>query len=155
MYQTNLPNQLELPQIVVIGSQSVGKSSVLESVIGRDFLPRGKGIVTRRPIEIHLTNTNKAEDKEREEWAEFSEKRDQKYFSNEEIRKQIIALTEAVVGPNKAVSSVPIKIKFFSPRVPNLMLVDLPGMTKVYLNIKINKVIKNVFIIIFYLIESR
>lgn len=32
---------LDLPQIVVVGSQSSGKSSVLESIVGRDFLPRG------------------------------------------------------------------------------------------------------------------
>jgi Dynamin family len=31
-------------------SQSSGKSSVLENIVGRDFLPRGSGIVTRRPL---------------------------------------------------------------------------------------------------------
>lgn len=31
---------LDLPQIVVVGSQSSGKSSVLENIVGRDFLPR-------------------------------------------------------------------------------------------------------------------
>ncbi|KAJ0444181.1 putative dynamin, GTPase region, Dynamin superfamily [Helianthus annuus] len=30
--------------------KSSGKSSVLESIIGRDFLPRGSGIVTRRHL---------------------------------------------------------------------------------------------------------
>ena len=39
---------IDLPQIAVVGSQSSGKSSVLENVVGRDFLPRGSGIVTRR-----------------------------------------------------------------------------------------------------------
>jgi dynamin 1-like protein len=32
---------LDLPQIIVVGSQSSGKSSVLEAIVGRDFLPRG------------------------------------------------------------------------------------------------------------------
>jgi dynamin 1-like protein len=45
---------LELPQIVVVGSQSSGKSSVLEALVGRDFLPRGSGIVTRRPLVLQL-----------------------------------------------------------------------------------------------------
>jgi hypothetical protein len=31
---------IDLPQIVVVGSQSSGKSSVLENIVGRDFLPR-------------------------------------------------------------------------------------------------------------------
>ncbi|GBM84435.1 Dynamin-1 [Araneus ventricosus] len=37
---------LDLPQIAVIGGQSAGKSSVLENFVGKDFLPRGSGIVT-------------------------------------------------------------------------------------------------------------
>jgi vacuolar protein sorting-associated protein 1 len=45
-----ITNPIDLPQIVVIGSQSGGKSSVLENIVGRDFLPRGTGIVTRRPL---------------------------------------------------------------------------------------------------------
>lgn len=42
--------KLDLPQIAVVGSQSSGKSSVLEALVGRDFLPRGSNIVTRRPL---------------------------------------------------------------------------------------------------------
>ncbi|KAF9538661.1 vacuolar protein sorting-associated protein 1 [Mortierella hygrophila] len=49
-------NPIDLPQIVVIGSQSSGKSSVLENIVGRDFLPRGSGIVTRRPLVLQLIN---------------------------------------------------------------------------------------------------
>ncbi|KAF9197689.1 vacuolar protein sorting-associated protein 1, partial [Podila verticillata] len=49
-------NPVDLPQIVVIGSQSSGKSSVLENIVGRDFLPRGTGIVTRRPLVLQLIN---------------------------------------------------------------------------------------------------
>jgi hypothetical protein len=49
--------QISLPQIVVVGSQSAGKSSVLENIVGRDFLPRGSGIVTRRPLILQLIHT--------------------------------------------------------------------------------------------------
>lgn len=45
---------IDLPQITVVGSQSAGKSSVLENIVGRDFLPRGNGIVTRRPLVLQL-----------------------------------------------------------------------------------------------------
>ena len=51
-------NPIDLPQIVVVGSQSSGKSSVLESFVGKDFLPRGSGIVTRRPLILQLVNTS-------------------------------------------------------------------------------------------------
>ena len=53
---------LDLPQIVVIGGQSSGKSSVLEAVVGRSFLPRGTGIVTRRPLVLQLFNTSSSLD---------------------------------------------------------------------------------------------
>lgn len=45
---------LDLPLLTVIGSQSAGKSSVLENIVGKDFLPRGTGIVTRRPLVLQL-----------------------------------------------------------------------------------------------------
>lgn len=41
--------------------QSSGKSSVLESLVGRDFLPRGSGIVTRRPLVLQLIHISKTE----------------------------------------------------------------------------------------------
>ena len=47
---------IQLPQIVVVGLQSSGKSSVLESIVGKDFLPRGKDIVTRCPLILQLIN---------------------------------------------------------------------------------------------------
>ena len=53
--------KFSLPQIAVIGGQSAGKSSVLESFVGRDFLPRGSNIVTRRPLVLQLIN-NKTDD---------------------------------------------------------------------------------------------
>ncbi|KAI5305493.1 hypothetical protein KEM56_004286 [Ascosphaera pollenicola] len=48
---------MTLPSIVVIGSQSSGKSSVLEAIVGHEFLPKGSNMVTRRPIELTLINT--------------------------------------------------------------------------------------------------
>ncbi|CAN3365350.1 dynamin-related protein Dnm1p [Diutina catenulata] len=47
---------IDLPLLAVVGSQSCGKSSVLENIVGRDFLPRGTGIVTRRPLVLQLIN---------------------------------------------------------------------------------------------------
>ena len=36
-----LDKQLSLPKVVVLGNQSSGKSSLLEQIVGLDFLPRG------------------------------------------------------------------------------------------------------------------
>jgi ABC-type branched-subunit amino acid transport system ATPase component len=36
-----LEELIRLPKVVVVGSQSSGKSSLLEQIVGIDFLPRG------------------------------------------------------------------------------------------------------------------
>lgn len=119
----------------MLGSQSVGKSSVLESIVGKDFLPRGKGIVTRRPIEIQMINIPKDE----KDYVVFSDGKGEKIYNLEEVRKEIDNMTERIAGKMKAISSTPIRLKFFSPNVVDLLVVDLPGMTKVDF-FKINKI---------------
>lgn len=52
-----LNKHISLPRIAVLGSQSAGKSSLLESVVGMNFLPRGSGVVTRRPLELRLVHS--------------------------------------------------------------------------------------------------
>ncbi|XP_053469443.1 dynamin-3 isoform X5 [Ictalurus furcatus] len=115
---------LDLPQIAVVGGQSAGKSSVLENFVGRDFLPRGSGIVTRRPLVLQLIN-NKAE------YAEFLHCKGKKFVDFEEVRSEIEAETDRITGSNKGISPIPINLRVYSPNVLNLTLIDLPGMTKV------------------------
>ena len=47
-------NKIDVPNIVVVGTQSSGKSSVLNSIIGMDILPTGKQMVTRTPLKIEI-----------------------------------------------------------------------------------------------------
>ncbi|XP_030582493.1 dynamin 3a isoform X2 [Archocentrus centrarchus] len=115
---------LHLPQIAVVGGQSAGKSSVLENFVGRDFLPRGTGIVTRRPLILQLLSDNT-------EYGEFLHCQGKKFTDFDEIRKEIEAETRRLTGSNKAISPVPIHLRIHSPHVLNLTLVDLPGITKV------------------------
>ena len=65
---------ISLPQIVAIGSQSAGKSSVLENIVGREVLPRNAGICTRRPLKLDLIQVEREEVVDGEtykEWATF------------------------------------------------------------------------------------
>ncbi|XP_051981439.1 dynamin-1-like [Xyrauchen texanus] len=117
-------SNLDLPQIAVVGGQSAGKSSVLENFVGRDFLPRGSGIVTRRPLVLQLINCPT-------EYGEFLHCKGKKFTDFDEIRQEIEAETDRVTGQNKGISPVPINLRVCSPNVLNLTLVDLPGMTKV------------------------
>lgn len=140
-------DSLDLPQIVVVGSQSAGKSSVLENIVGRDFLPRGNGIVTRRPLILQLINlpSDRDEDEEEEvhvphtstntaeqqEWGEFLHVPGRKFYDFAEIRREIENETARIAGNNKGINRQPINLKIFSPHVLSLTLVDLPGLTKV------------------------
>eukprot|EP01016_Furgasonia_blochmanni_P003880 TRINITY_DN1151_c0_g1_i1.p1 TRINITY_DN1151_c0_g1~~TRINITY_DN1151_c0_g1_i1.p1 ORF type:complete len:735 (+),score=207.31 TRINITY_DN1151_c0_g1_i1:68-2272(+) len=120
-------NTIHLPQIVVVGAQSTGKSSVLESIIGHDCLPRGSGIVTRRPIVIQLHNTAKGST----EYAEFFHKKGERIENFDHVIKEIERETEKVAGTNKGINPNPVYLKIFSPHVVDLTLVDLPGITKI------------------------
>uniref|UniRef100_A0A3Q3VPR2 Interferon-induced GTP-binding protein Mx n=1 Tax=Mola mola TaxID=94237 RepID=A0A3Q3VPR2_MOLML len=113
-----------LPQIAVVGGQSAGKSSVLENFVGRDFLPRGTGIVTRRPLILKLLNADT-------EYGEFLHCKGKKFTDFDEIRREIDAETLQLTGSNKGISPIPINLQIHSPHVLNLTLVDLPGITKV------------------------
>ncbi|KAI5450649.1 Dynamin- GTPase protein [Naganishia albida] len=140
---------VDLPQIVVVGSQSSGKSSVLETIVGRDFLPRGSGIVTRRPLILQLIHTPAKGEGQGlgmtggyqvqdlptpsppyTEYAEFLHL-NRRFTDFDEIRREIEAETFRVAGQNKGVSKLPINLKIYGPGVLNLTLVDLPGLTKV------------------------
>ncbi|XP_053179125.1 dynamin 3a [Scomber japonicus] len=114
---------LHLPQIAVVGGQSAGKSSVLESFVGRDFLPRGSGIVTRRPLILQLLSADT-------EYGEFLHCKGKNFTDFDEIRQEIEAETCRVTGSNKGISPIPIGLRIYSPHVLNLTLVDLPGITK-------------------------
>ena len=158
-------DMIDLPQIVVVGSQSSGKSSVLEAIVGRDFLPRGTGIVTRRPLILQLVKTasppspgssdgassssampssgpgkeeseqgegeGEGEQQVAEETAEFLHLPGKVFTSFSAVRDEIAAETDRETGTNKGISDAPISLKIYSPRVLDLTLVDLPGITKV------------------------
>jgi GTP-binding protein EngB required for normal cell division len=117
---------LTLPSIVVIGSQSSGKSSVLESIVGHEFLPKGSNMVTRRPIELTLVNTPNGQS----EYGEFPALGLGKMTDFSHIQRTLTDLNLAV--PDKdCVTDDPIQLSIYSPNVPDLSLIDLPGYIQV------------------------
>ncbi|KAI1634368.1 dynamin-A [Biscogniauxia mediterranea] len=144
VFNTIGTDSLDLPQIVVVGSQSAGKSSVLENIVGRDFLPRGSGIVTRRPLILQLINVEEDSSEpdlhaayrsptqaRRSEWAEFHHIPSRRFTDFADVKREIESETSRVAGNNKGINRQPINLKIYSPHVLNLTLVDLPGLTKV------------------------
>ncbi|XP_050672631.1 dynamin-1-like protein isoform X2 [Leptidea sinapis] len=140
VFNTVGADAIQLPQIVVLGTQSSGKSSVIESLVGRSFLPRGPGIVTRRPLILQLVYSPKDGKEHRsaeegtvslEEWGKFLHTKDRIYTDFDQIREEIERETDRMAGNNKGICPEPINLKIFSTKVVNLTLVDLPGITKV------------------------
>ncbi|TFK75159.1 hypothetical protein BDN72DRAFT_955170 [Pluteus cervinus] len=121
---------LKLPSIVVIGSQSSGKSSVLESIVGHEFLPKGNNMVTRRPIELTLIHTPATNGKGPVEYGEFPGLGMNKVADFADIQRILTDLNKAVPD-SEAVSSEPIDLRIYSPNVPDLTLIDLPGYVQI------------------------
>nr|XP_045006414.1 interferon-induced GTP-binding protein Mx1-like isoform X2 [Jaculus jaculus] len=118
---------LALPAIAVIGDQSSGKSSVLEALSGV-ALPRGSGIVTRCPLVLKLKKLKKGED-----WsAKISYEGIQREFSEpSEVEEEINKAQNLIAGKGLQISHNLIDLEVRSPRVPDLTLIDLPGITRV------------------------
>lgn len=117
---------LTLPSIVVIGSQSSGKSSVLEAIVGHEFLPKGSNMVTRRPIELTLVNTPDS----KAEYGEFPALGLGKITDFHQIQRTLTDLNLAVPA-EQCVTDDPIQLTIYSPNVPDLSLIDLPGYIQV------------------------
>uniref|UniRef100_A0A663N7K2 Dynamin-2 n=1 Tax=Athene cunicularia TaxID=194338 RepID=A0A663N7K2_ATHCN len=115
---------LQKPELTGAQSQGGGRSFPNRELCTGDFLPRGSGIVTRRPLVLQLVNSST-------EYGEFLHCKGKKFTDFEEVRLEIEAETDRVTGSNKGISPVPINLRVYSPHVLNLTLVDLPGMTKV------------------------
>ncbi|TNY17908.1 P-loop containing nucleoside triphosphate hydrolase protein [Rhodotorula diobovata] len=122
---------LTLPSIVVVGSQSSGKSSVLEAIVGREFLPKGDNMVTRRPIELTLIHTPATPSNPHPTtFAEFPSLGPGHITDFGLVQNTLVDLNLSVPA-EQCVSDSPIQLRIHSPHVPDLSLVDLPGYVQV------------------------
>ncbi|KAJ1269909.1 hypothetical protein BS78_06G013900 [Paspalum vaginatum] len=116
---------IQLPTIVVVGDQSSGKSSVLESLAGIS-LPRGQGICTRVPLVMRLQHGH-----EPRLHIEYGSGRVVDIASEAEVADAIDTATAEIAGSGKGISDAPITLVVRKKGVPDLTLVDLPGITRV------------------------
>uniref|UniRef100_A0A8C1Z9W4 Uncharacterized protein n=1 Tax=Cyprinus carpio TaxID=7962 RepID=A0A8C1Z9W4_CYPCA len=118
---------LALPAIAVIGDQSSGKSSVLEALSGV-ALPRGSGIVTRCPLELKMIRT-----KDETKWhgrISYNEK-EEDIHDPAEVEKKICEAQNEMAGAGVGISDELISLQITSASVPDLTLIDLPGIARV------------------------
>jgi len=141
--QAYIDTQLvNLPKLVVVGTQSSGKSSLLNAITGMDILPVGKSMTTRTPLHLELIQLSPNAEP-RVEFGKYTETNwtTEKRISiqhpsltpeqRDSIRNEIELLTNIHAGQGMNISTKPIYMKVYAPCVPNLHLVDLPGLTSV------------------------
>ncbi|XP_066478166.1 interferon-induced GTP-binding protein Mx1-like [Tiliqua scincoides] len=118
---------LALPAIAVIGDQSSGKSSVLEALSGV-ALPRGSGIVTRCPLELKLKKIQHAQ-----EWKGkiVYSQIEQELTHPSQVEGAVVRAQNAMAGKGLGISHDLISLEISSPDVPDLTLIDLPGIARV------------------------
>jgi GTP-binding protein EngB required for normal cell division len=127
---------LEVNQIVVVGTQSSGKSTILNRIINMPILPTGKQMVTRTPLNLQLTNSPDLNHAEFGEYIDGNWRLDLKVDLNATnypslIEDEISRQTLVRAGQGMGISHRAIILKIFSPNVPTLSLTDLPGLTQV------------------------
>ena len=108
--------QLTLPQIVVIGDQSSGKSSLLSELSGIPF-PEAAKICTKCPIVVHTSKATVGPN---------IYTIGETTFKHSELTKEITLRQQKMVKDTK-ISTTPITIHAKGVGMEDLVLVDLPG----------------------------
>ena len=137
---TKYDKDISLPKVVVVGTQSSGKSTILNAITSMDVIPTGDTMVTRVPLEIQLSQLENGTDA----WVEFWNSSDNSLEDKisissptlsqqdmDTIRDKITVLTDKIAGEDKNINHKPIIMKIYSPFVPNLSFTDLPGLVMV------------------------
>lgn len=134
-------DNVKLPQIVVVGDQSAGKSSVLEALSGTPF-PRDAGACTRFATEIRLRRSKETKlnisiipDKKRP----INEQHQlQQYggsvhsdMSFESLMREATELIAPKSIPGRFAARDILVVEKTGPELPLLTLVDLPGLVRV------------------------
>ncbi|WPH03153.1 Hypothetical protein R9X50_00602900 [Acrodontium crateriforme] len=128
---------VDLPQIIVCGDQSAGKSSVLEAISGMSF-PTKDNLCTRFPTELILRRDTisrtkisiipgperSEEESERLKAVQFELSMDQPDISTA-VEK---AKTAMGISESKVFSTDVLRVELCGPDQPHLTLVDLPGL---------------------------
>lgn len=129
-------NKITMPNIVVVGMISSGKSTLLNRIIGFRLLPTGINMITKTPIEIKMKYMKES----------YTTVQIGKYINGEfscvntckinlspneteikTINQYLIKLTNNIVKGRNTINKTPIVIMISSPNVKTFSLVDLPG----------------------------
>lgn len=127
-HEVELDDDVRTPGIVVLGSQSAGKSSVLARLTGISF-PTGENMCTRTPIIVHTAMDPSVRGFRAEVSGDAAFADAVRCGSQMQLRDEIAALTARVAREAGSVVDAPIYVRHTRRAGPVMTLIDLPGIT--------------------------
>jgi len=121
-------NEFQLPSVIIIGTESAGKSSLIQNILKCPIFPIDSSISTKVPIKLELINSN-----------------EEKYiitFQNNTVnfnkKEDILGYVENIMKDLKdLILEDELNIKFYHPNVFNYTFYDLPGIREFPENLRI------------------
>jgi len=112
-----------LPEVIVIGAESSGKSSLLEAITKCPVFPRNRSMCTRMPIRLKLTNANSGAGED-EVTITYGNERHVNLTTD-----GILELVESIMNqlPSDEISDTELVIDIKQPNIPTFTFIDLPG----------------------------
>jgi len=121
-------DEFQLPSVIIIGTESAGKSSLIQNILKCPIFPIDNSIATKVPIKLELINS-----------------KEEKYiitFQNNTVifnkKEEILGYVEKIMKDLKdLILDDELNIKFYHPNVFNYTFYDLPGIREFPENLRI------------------
>ena len=145
LHINNDEHKITADRLVLVGSQSSGKTTLINRIASIDFLPTGAGMVTRTPVHVTLHHTDgeylatlsttpNPSSPNPKPTIIHKQSYDEKTLHLDELKKRIIEQTDLITTNKYTISSTPLYVDIYSPKVTNFSFIDLPGLIATWLD---------------------